>query len=292
MQLMPDTAKNPGFGIAPAKDNSVAENLRVGSQYYGAMLKRYNGNTVNALAAYNWGPGNVDQWLKKGAPPSALPAETKSYIGNVLAYARQGGGVQNLFSAQPPAQGQGGAGGPASFDNLPPKGRVAAVSAAQGIVNGSQQLASIDDQLHNIDKLVGPLSVGLGSLTSPVPGTPASNLHAALTTLRSQGLTSWLQSLKNASGNTGIGRVLQSEATAAMNSFGALEQTQSEDQFRYHLGIFKQRVHQLQSNAEASFRSQYGTDPYSALGVEQSHTSAASTGGQVFNYVNGKLVPG
>jgi soluble lytic murein transglycosylase len=37
MQLMPGTAADPGFGVAPAKDGSPQENVRVGKDYLGAM---------------------------------------------------------------------------------------------------------------------------------------------------------------------------------------------------------------------------------------------------------------
>jgi hypothetical protein len=170
-------------------------------------------------------------------------------------------------AGQQQAQAAAGQGGAISFASLPPKGRQQALDSARGIVNGNQQLQSIDDQITNISKMVGPLSIGLGDLTRGIPGSPANNLQAALSTLRAQGLTAWLGSLKNAAGSTGIGRVLQSEATAAQNSFGALEQSQSEGQFRYHLGIFQQRIHQLQTNAEQAFKQQYGIDPYAAMGM-------------------------
>jgi soluble lytic murein transglycosylase-like protein len=85
MQLMPETARNPGFGITPARDNSSAENLRVGTEYLNAMLQKYNGNLNYALAAYNWGPGNTDKWIAQGADPAKLPAETRNYIPKVMA---------------------------------------------------------------------------------------------------------------------------------------------------------------------------------------------------------------
>lgn len=82
-QLMPATAANPGFGIAPAKDSSTAENMRVGNEYMDAMLKKYNGNVPLALSGYNWGPGATDKWISEGSDPAKLPPETANYIKKV-----------------------------------------------------------------------------------------------------------------------------------------------------------------------------------------------------------------
>lgn len=83
MQLMSGTSRDPGFGVEPTRDDSESENRRVGQQYLDAMFRRY-GDQPTALAAYNWGPGNVDKWLQKGGDPKKLPAETKKYISNVM----------------------------------------------------------------------------------------------------------------------------------------------------------------------------------------------------------------
>lgn len=41
-------------------------NIKIGTKYYSKLIKKYNNNTLLALAAYNAGIGNVDNWIKQG----------------------------------------------------------------------------------------------------------------------------------------------------------------------------------------------------------------------------------
>lgn len=61
----------------------TADNRRLGRAYLDRMFRRY-GNWPDALAAYNWGPGNVDQWIARGRGVERLPLETIRYIEIVL----------------------------------------------------------------------------------------------------------------------------------------------------------------------------------------------------------------
>jgi soluble lytic murein transglycosylase len=85
MQVMPATARNPGFGVKPAQNNSPAEYNRVGNEYLAAMKRRY-GNADKAAAAYNAGPGRVDHALSMGANwLGSLPLETQNYVARLRA---------------------------------------------------------------------------------------------------------------------------------------------------------------------------------------------------------------
>lgn len=91
MQTMPNTLRDPGFGVRPAADRSPAEMRRVGQDYLKAMVNRY-GDLPTSLAAYNWGPGNADKWKASGGDMTKLPAETRSYIEQVKARLGEGSG--------------------------------------------------------------------------------------------------------------------------------------------------------------------------------------------------------
>lgn len=103
MQVMPGTARDPGFGIRPAREGDAEDLARVGREYFARMLERY-GDPKLAAVAYNWGPGNTDKWIMAGADPKKLPEETRNYIkgfaeGGVVAL--QTGGMPDIFSMTP-----------------------------------------------------------------------------------------------------------------------------------------------------------------------------------------------
>jgi soluble lytic murein transglycosylase-like protein len=70
MQLMPATAAS--LGVTDSFDPE--QNIMGGAKYLKRLLDRYRGNQELALAAYNWGPGNLER------RPHAMPRETKNYI--------------------------------------------------------------------------------------------------------------------------------------------------------------------------------------------------------------------
>ncbi|MGJ8515108.1 lytic transglycosylase domain-containing protein [Carnimonas bestiolae] len=85
-QLMPATAKNPGFGIEGIRDDSREENERVGRAYLSALIHRYSGDQSKALAAYNWGMGNVDRSVRENGDNwlASAPQETRNYVPAIL----------------------------------------------------------------------------------------------------------------------------------------------------------------------------------------------------------------
>lgn len=81
MQVMPATARDPGFGIRPS-NGSQADDVRVGREYRAKMQERYRGNLAAMWAAYNAGPGRVDQLMQRHGQGwlSHAPAETRAYV--------------------------------------------------------------------------------------------------------------------------------------------------------------------------------------------------------------------
>ncbi|MBO9378089.1 transglycosylase SLT domain-containing protein [Sphingomonas histidinilytica] len=77
MQIMPGTwgqlTARYGLGDNPW---DVRANIHAGAAYLREMVDRYR-DLSTALAAYNAGPGRVDDWRQRGRP---LPAETIAYV--------------------------------------------------------------------------------------------------------------------------------------------------------------------------------------------------------------------
>lgn len=74
MQLMPSTAR--ALGVNPYDS---AQNYRGGATYLAGLMRRYDGDLVRSLAAYNAGPQAVDRY--GGVPPYR---ETRAYVAAVL----------------------------------------------------------------------------------------------------------------------------------------------------------------------------------------------------------------
>ena len=96
MQLMPETAnflaKRSGASTFTTADLATPQvNIAYGSYYLRYLLNEYHGNTVLALAAYNGGETNVDDWVRSahadgqrfGVGDIPFP-ETRAYVQRVL----------------------------------------------------------------------------------------------------------------------------------------------------------------------------------------------------------------
>jgi hypothetical protein len=77
-QFTPGTAASRG--VDPMNPDSAVPGA---ASYLSDLRKQFGGNMGLALAAYNWGPGNVQSWIKNGADPSKMPKETTDYVQSV-----------------------------------------------------------------------------------------------------------------------------------------------------------------------------------------------------------------
>jgi soluble lytic murein transglycosylase-like protein len=88
-QLEPATAAD--LGVDP---RDAAQNIDGGIRYLSQLISKYAGNLAEALAAYNWGMGNLDAAIAAHGAGwvNYAPIETQDYVQTIL------GNVQSQYS--------------------------------------------------------------------------------------------------------------------------------------------------------------------------------------------------
>ena len=61
----------------------LIDNRVLGKAYLARLYRRY-GNWPDAIAAYNWGPGNLDAWIGDGRTGNKFPLAVERYRDRVL----------------------------------------------------------------------------------------------------------------------------------------------------------------------------------------------------------------
>lgn len=97
-QFMPKTAERFNVDV-----NSVNSSAKGAAEYLDKLLKMFEGNLENALRAYNWGEGNMQNYLKYGSgmkngqkgyfADRPMPKETREYSGKVMGYMGGSSGI-------------------------------------------------------------------------------------------------------------------------------------------------------------------------------------------------------
>lgn len=157
MQLMPGTAQDMaaelGLPYSEARLTSdAAYNQRLGSAYLSKLLERYDGHQALALAAYNAGPGKVDEWLQQHGDPRAGEIDTASWV-QKIPYAETRDYTRNILQdlqaatarqAEPPAQraALNSAAAPVALNNQQRSGGHLSVAFAQPIRIESKEVVS------------------------------------------------------------------------------------------------------------------------------------------------------
>jgi putative transglycosylase len=128
-QFMPGTAK--AYGIS-GREWDFDASSDAAARYFQWLLKHYNGDHNKALAAYNWGNGNLDKAINRYGNDwlSHAPKETQGYVNSInkmMAYKGKGGMmsrplggqavVQNLSDQQGRINASRGAANPHNVSN-------------------------------------------------------------------------------------------------------------------------------------------------------------------------------
>lgn len=259
MQIMTPTAMDPGYGVpnifqmartagiqVPDESEATAQRLLAipelnrafGDAYLNAMRNHY-GNDAMALAAYNGGPGTVDQTVARGGDPRTGQISEQQFVGN-LPYAetrnyvpgvrnRMGntpmGYQQPTMPPQPAATVQTTPGG-STITTMPKSGaqqqkeadfaqaKSATYDAIEGRVNTSREI------LENPGAFVGN---AMANIMQHISGTNANQLASQYAPLKSQMRAAVMDAIKSNPNSAAMGGALSdAEGKAFEEQFGRL----------------------------------------------------------------------
>lgn len=290
MQTMPDTLRDPGFGVTPAANQSDAERTRVGTDYLAAMLEKYADPRL-ALAAYNAGPGRVDEAMKRamGNPEVALrmlPKETQQYVPKVLAKA------DNPFVGRRPEDEAGAVEG-AKIDASLGRGdavtqmeanRARAIEEAKlsaqregdkaaampkrrlALQQATNKMQNLNRALESAIPNVSVWTAGaVGTPLSKLGGSAAADLRANLDTIEAIVAFDELQQMRASSPTGGaLGSVTERELSLLASTIANVRQSQSPEQLRENLTFLGQQYNKVVQQMQADFEADSqmgGTQP-------------------------------
>lgn len=156
------------------------------------------------------------------------------------------------------------------FNRLPPRGQEHVRGMAQSLANQTSMLDTTNKILATVKQQLGPYTTAVGyHLLKDLPGSVQKDIQENIATLNGQGLLAAIQGLKNANGQTGIGRLNLPETGALQKSFGSLDPNQSIGAMMQHLNYYSTQLNQFNKNARTSFQSQWGRSPEAAVGLPE-----------------------
>lgn len=104
-QALDSTARDPGYGVAPLKNQfDLEDSVRFGAEYLAMNLKKFGGNYELALAGYHSGPARVERLLAQGKNILDMPEQfpnTVKHVDKVLGRRNEEGIRPFLVVAEP-----------------------------------------------------------------------------------------------------------------------------------------------------------------------------------------------
>lgn len=177
-----------------------------------------------------------------------------------------------------------GAEAQAKLDTAPVTGEAARV---QGLAETSGQrsaaLASkeaefkmLDDVVQKVEGQANKWTTGfLGSRLKDLEGTDASDLASNLRTLQAAAGFDRLEEMRNNSPTGGaLGSITEQELALLKATWGSIEQSQSEAQFKENLAKFREQVEASWDRVNAAYQKDYGQPYFSEQGQAPAATAA------------------
>ena len=228
-----------------------------------------NGNPVVMQLSTSGGASPVQ--LPPGVTPSP-PMQYKDIGGGVVGLSTRGPGVQSYIpKTLPPekspsyltqaeiAKGQG---------ETQAKRAAAEPMAKTNISAQSAKTMMLDDLINKAKDQANIWTTGFaGQKLQNLGGTPAHDLQNTLYTIKANIGFDKLQQLRDSSPTGGaLGQVSEFENRLLQSVWGALEQSQTPEQFKFNLDMVKKQVHQSWDRVAQAYKDTYGKElPKSVL---------------------------
>lgn len=184
----PEAARLAGMPWDEQRFKTDAQyNHALGKAYLDQQLKKYDGNPVLALAAYNAGPGKVDEWIKQIGDPRAgeisnegfansIPfGETQDYVAKVMSNAAKVSVTKNVVESP-------------EFAMLDPQQKARAVEQTYNVIDtaASNQRFSLQQRMQDDMARISagepannPVSASEYLASQPLNSTPWQRAEAA-----------------------------------------------------------------------------------------------------------------
>lgn len=154
--------------------------------------------------------------------------------------------------------------------------RAEELAATQGqragaVASKEDQFKLLDEVTNEVRDQAGMMTTGFGgALTRSIPGTPAADLAANLETLQAAAGFEKLQEMRDNSPTGGaLGSVTERELALLQATWGSLNQSQSQEQFKRNLDRFQEQVRDSWNRVDAAYERDYGEKYFQTDDVTQ-----------------------
>lgn len=293
-QVMPGTAPEAAQLAGLPWDeqryrNDAQYNHSLGKAYLNQQLKKYDGNPVLALAAYNAGPAKVDQWLEQIGDPrkgeisnegfaNAIPfGETQNYVSTVMSNAARVSVTKNVVESP-------------EFSMLDPQQKARAVEQTYNVIDTavSNQRFMLQQRIQNDAAKVeagepvdNPVTPSEYLASQPLNSTPSQRAEAAKRYSQYRELLSLQPAYQS---------IIASPARVGMDTVNMLKPSADDADFEFKQRRYQMAAQKYQQTISAREKDPGGWMIQNLPEVKQSYAEFQANPEKMGDYVNAVMM--